>query len=220
MAQRHAFPSVLSDSLRCFCRFLIFAFSRSSGKAFKSLAFAGTLAASTYSLFSSDVTPISVLRNLIVVVTPLSLASKIPQIATIFSNGSTGQLSAFLVFSSLAGTLGRVFTTMTETGDNTLWWSYVSASALNAVIALQMLYYWNKDSQIKPRSKTATSFVKVNSKDEKSDSYAEVAAHTPAPSAPVVDATPSKPVGAAINARTPAKSTPRSSSTRYTRKVD
>lgn len=75
---------------------------------------------------------------------PLALAAKVPQILSNFRLGSTGQLSAFLVLNSLLGTLARVFTTSQETGDSLLWWGFASTAALNAVIALQMVLYWNK----------------------------------------------------------------------------
>lgn len=65
--------------------------------------------------------------------------------------GSTGQLSAFLVFNSLAGCAARVFTTATETGDRVLWWGFVLATALNGVLAIQMALYWNKIDEKKEK---------------------------------------------------------------------
>ena len=124
------------------CSLLIIAYSHGPSKTLNGVTFLGATAAASYALFSSSVTSVETLRSLLALSIPLSLSSKLPQIATIWQSGSTGQLSAFLVFNSLAGTLARVFTTATETGDRTLWWAFVSASALNAVIAGQMLWYW------------------------------------------------------------------------------
>lgn len=82
---------------------------------------------------------------------PLSLSSKVPQILSNFRLGSTGQLSAFLVFNSLLGCLARVYTTATETGDDVLWWGFVGAAVLNGVIALQMLASWNAEDALHQR---------------------------------------------------------------------
>ncbi|CEQ42908.1 SPOSA6832_04790, partial [Sporobolomyces salmonicolor] len=97
-----------------------------------------------YSLSSNSLVPSALLSTLQTLTIPISLSSKLPQILTNHRLGSTGQLSAFLVFNSLAGCLARVFTTKTETNDPVLFWGFASAAALNAVIALQMLAYWNK----------------------------------------------------------------------------
>ncbi|GAA5883240.1 hypothetical protein JCM1840_005035 [Sporobolomyces johnsonii] len=96
-----------------------------------------------YSLSSSSLVPSALLSTLQTLTIPISLSSKLPQILTNHRLGSTGQLSAFLVFNSLAGCLARVFTTQTETNDPVLFWGFASAAALNAIIALQMLAYWN-----------------------------------------------------------------------------
>lgn len=95
--------------------------------------------------------PLDLVRTLFAFSIPLSLASKLPQIATNQRRRSTGQLSAFLVLNSLAGCLARVFTTATETGDRVMWWSFVGASALNAVLAAQMLAFWKSEDHV-PRT--------------------------------------------------------------------
>lgn len=88
---------------------------------------------------------------------PLSVSSKLPQIIRCFQLGSTGQLSAFLVFNSLFGCLARVYTTSTETGDKPVFWNYVLNSLLNGVLAAQMIATWNKDADRsdKPRLTSA-----------------------------------------------------------------
>ncbi|KAM0750967.1 mannose-P-dolichol utilization defect 1 protein [Meredithblackwellia eburnea MCA 4105] len=102
------------------------------------------------SYYLSNLATIPTLQFLAASCIPLSLLSKVPQILTNFRNSSTGQLSAFLVFNSLIGCLARVFTTMTETGDNVLWWGFVLAAGLNAVLALQMAAYWSEDEKKLP----------------------------------------------------------------------
>ncbi|ORY86741.1 hypothetical protein BCR35DRAFT_302478 [Leucosporidium creatinivorum] len=107
----------------------------------------GALGTSTY-LLSSPLTPLSTLKLLLSASIPLSLSSKLPQIISNFKLGSTGQLSAFLVFNSLAGCLARVYTTSTETGDIVLWWGFALGALLNGVIGAQMLASWNQEGSV------------------------------------------------------------------------
>lgn len=192
---------------------MIFAFSHQSSKTMKAVTFLVITGASTQALLSNDMVPINVLRSLLALSIPLSLSSKVPQIATIASSGTTGQLSAFTVFSSLLGTLARVFTTATETGDKTLWWSFVLASVLNGVIAMQMLWYWKTPAE--PAAK------RIQEKIEESRKLAQPIAANPIQGTIPVGATPAKPVHVGNGVpRSAARSAPRSASSRYTRKVD
>ncbi len=74
---------------------------------------------------------------------PLSLISKAPQIMSNHRLKSTGNLSAFAVFNAFFGCLARLFTTSQEVGDSLMWWGFALAGALNAVLVVQMLVYWN-----------------------------------------------------------------------------
>ena len=47
------------------------------------------------------------------------------------------------VFNYLTGSLSRIFTTLQETGDMLIFYSYLASFLLNAVLAFQMVYYWN-----------------------------------------------------------------------------
>ncbi|KAI7869710.1 hypothetical protein BDF14DRAFT_1779821 [Spinellus fusiger] len=79
---------------------------------------------------------------------PLSLASKVPQIYANWQNTSTGQLSVFAVLNYFAGSTARVFTTWTELEDPLMLGGNVLASLLNAVLVLQVILYWNKESKV------------------------------------------------------------------------
>jgi mannose-P-dolichol utilization defect protein 1 len=202
---------------------LVIAYSRTSAKPLKALGFLAIAGASGYLLFSEDLLPMDALRSLLAASIPLSLSSKVPQISKIWQSGTTGQLSAFLVFNSLAGCLARVFTTATETGDRTLWWSFVSASVLNAVIAAQMLYYWNDSGAAKaPISKKAAQ-VQAKVADRVQEFKEKSGESQPAalPAKLPVGATPAKPTtNVGVAPRSVSKSAGRSASSRYTRKVD
>ncbi|KAF1939121.1 mannose-P-dolichol utilization defect 1 protein [Clathrospora elynae] len=73
----------------------------------------------------------------------LGVASKVPQILTIWSEGGTGQLSAFAVVNYLLGSLSRIFTTLQEVDDPLILYGFIAGFALNAVLFMQMMYYWN-----------------------------------------------------------------------------
>lgn len=58
----------------------------------------------------------------------------------------TTNLYFWQVFNYLLGSLARVFTTLQEVDDKLILYSFVAGCALNLVLAVQMLYYWNKPS--------------------------------------------------------------------------
>jgi mannose-P-dolichol utilization defect 1 len=51
------------------------------------------------------------------------------------------------VFNYLAGSLSRIFTTLQEVDDKLILYGFVSGFVLNAILALQMVYYWNAPSE-------------------------------------------------------------------------
>lgn len=83
--------------------------------------------------------PVAVLQACTI---PLSLLSKAPQILENHTNRSTGNLSAFAVFSALLGCLARLFTTKQEVNDPLIFWGFAGSALLNGVLALQMVIYW------------------------------------------------------------------------------
>jgi mannose-P-dolichol utilization defect protein 1 len=50
------------------------------------------------------------------------------------------------VFNYLIGSLTRIFTTLQEVDDKLILYGFVAGFALNLVLALQMVYYWNAPS--------------------------------------------------------------------------
>jgi mannose-P-dolichol utilization defect protein 1 len=75
---------------------------------------------------------------------PLSLFSKLPQIAQNHRARSTGQLSAFAVISQVAGCAARLFTTAQEVNDPLVAAGFALAFALNLVVGAQMYVYWGR----------------------------------------------------------------------------
>lgn len=57
--------------------------------------------------------------------------------------GHRANLFAGQVFNYLLGSLTRIFTTLQEVDDKLILYGFVAGFALNAVLALQMIYYWN-----------------------------------------------------------------------------
>lgn len=84
------------------------------------------------------------MNTLYAITIPLSLASKVPQIYTNFTNKSTGQLSVFTVVNYLAGSAARVFTTYAELDDMLMLFGNLLAAIFNAILVLQVVLYWNK----------------------------------------------------------------------------
>ncbi|XP_054003138.1 mannose-P-dolichol utilization defect 1 protein homolog [Hylaeus anthracinus] len=93
----------------------------------------------------SGLTPVSVLWTCQAMNIPIVLISKFMQASTNYSNGSTGQLSAVTGFMLFFGSLARIFTSIQETGDKIMISMYICSTLANAVLAFQILYYWNVD---------------------------------------------------------------------------
>jgi mannose-P-dolichol utilization defect protein 1 len=103
----------------------------------------GTLA-SLLALFAA---PPHVLQLAQLSTLPLSLFSKLPQIAQNQRARSTGQLSAFAVFAQIAGCAARLFTNATEVGDTIQAAGFFLALVLNIVLGVQMLAFWGRDAE-------------------------------------------------------------------------
>ncbi len=120
---------------------LILHYSRQSAAAG---AFVAAVATAVYALIISDtLVPDTLMKSLLAGAGVLSIASKLPQIITVYQAGGTGQLSAFAVFNYLAGSLSRIFTTLQEVDDKFILYGFIAGFILNAVLAAQMVYYWN-----------------------------------------------------------------------------
>lgn len=120
---------------------LILHFTRQSAAAG---AFVALIATAAYVLvFDGSLVPDSLMTTLLAGAAALSVASKLPQIITVYRQGGTGQLSAFAVFNYLAGSLSRIFTTLQEVDDKLILYGFITGFLLNAVLAAQMVYYWN-----------------------------------------------------------------------------
>lgn len=117
-----------------------------SGKGAAAAVFVAGLAAGAYALYNESVVSMETLQYLQAGAGVLSVASKLPQIITIFQEAGTGQLSAFAVFNYLAGSLARIFTTLQEVDDKLILYSFLAGFSLNLVLAIQMVYYWNSSN--------------------------------------------------------------------------
>ncbi|EDN93440.1 hypothetical protein SS1G_09306 [Sclerotinia sclerotiorum 1980 UF-70] len=113
--------------------------------------FVAGLAASAFTLFSGNMLDMQQLAYLQAGAGVLGVASKLPQILTVWQEGGTGQLSAFAVFNYLAGSLSRIFTTLQEVDDKLILYGFIAGFALNAILTLQMVYYWNSSSKTKSK---------------------------------------------------------------------
>ncbi|KAK7431222.1 hypothetical protein QQZ08_002262 [Neonectria magnoliae] len=118
-----------------------------SGRAGLAAVFVAALAGAFAALFAENIVDAQTLSYLQAGAGALGVASKVPQILAIFQQGGTGQLSAFAVFNYLAGSLSRIFTTLQEVDDKLILYGFISGFVLNAILAIQMIFYWNAPSE-------------------------------------------------------------------------
>ncbi|OHE96709.1 hypothetical protein CORC01_08026 [Colletotrichum orchidophilum] len=141
-----------------------------TGRASLAAVFVTAVAVALGTLFAGSFVDMQTLGYLQAGAGVLSVASKVPQILAIWSEGGTGQLSAFAVsrypspthiqalkrpgtdsytkvFNYLAGSLSRIFTTLQEVDDKLILYNFIAGFLLNAVLASQMAYYWNAPSK-------------------------------------------------------------------------
>ncbi|KAL4946727.1 hypothetical protein BDV06DRAFT_54970 [Aspergillus oleicola] len=139
-----------------------------AGRSAAAAAFVAVVAASIYALLGdTSIVDAEAMSYLQAGAGALGVASKVPQILTIWQEGGTGQLSAFAVFNYLAGSLSRIFTTLQEVDDKLILYGFLAGFSLNLVLAAQMLYYWNSPAQSKKQQK------KQNSQPKKAARQAE-----------------------------------------------
>lgn len=103
-------------------------------------------------------------------------ASRLPQIASNFQRGSTGQLAFVTVLLNSAGSLARVFTTLTEVKDSLVLTGMISGATLNAIMLSQMIWYWNSKTTAAP---TATAGSKASNKKKQATTAGAEAEMTP-----------------------------------------
>ncbi|PYH78433.1 mannose-P-dolichol utilization defect 1 protein [Aspergillus uvarum CBS 121591] len=126
-----------------------------AGRSAAAAAFVAVVAASVYTLlFDQTLVDAKTMSLLQAGAGALGVASKAPQIFTIWSEGGTGQLSAFAVFNYLAGSLSRIFTTLQEVDDKLILYGFIAGFSLNLILAAQMLYYWNSPAKSQVKKKT------------------------------------------------------------------
>jgi len=120
---------------------------------FQALVFGALYAGAVYVLTNPVITPAQVLWYGQASNIPMIILGKMIQIITNFRNGHTGQLSAITSFLLSLGAIARIFTSIQETGDNIVILTYVCSSVVNTIIALQVLLYWNKTSNLTIKKK-------------------------------------------------------------------
>ncbi|CEL92013.1 unnamed protein product [Vitrella brassicaformis CCMP3155] len=74
--------------------------------------------------------------------TPISVASRLPQIVRNLRQGHTGELSLLTMGMQAAGNAARVFTTVTQIDDWVVLTGHVTALCLNGTLLLQIVVYW------------------------------------------------------------------------------
>ncbi|XP_071501842.1 mannose-P-dolichol utilization defect 1 protein-like [Diadema antillarum] len=112
-----------------------------AGQQAAALSFFVTYIGIMYTLLSGLV-PMNAVAMLQTANMPIIIISKLMQASVNFRNGHTGQLSFITVLLLTAGSLARIFTSIQETNDPILVWTYIVSSSCNSLILAQLLWYW------------------------------------------------------------------------------
>lgn len=99
-----------------------------------------------------SVLPLQYLALVLTASIPMLAFSKVLQIKSNFMNGHTGQLSFITSLMNFLGTLARLFTVVQEVDDSLILANIATVFALNTIIILQFLLYWN---EIPPKEKSS-----------------------------------------------------------------
>ncbi|CAF1037094.1 unnamed protein product [Adineta steineri] len=93
---------------------------------------------------------VSILAGLSLV---FSLISRFYQSYCIYQAKSTGNLSAITMLMLFFGSIARIFTSIQETGDPTLIWTYILNTFANSLLIFQLGYYWSAPAPISEQTK-------------------------------------------------------------------
>ena len=96
---------------------------------------------------------VSILAGLSLV---LSLISRLWQSYCIYTAKSTGNLSAITMLMLFFGSIARIFTSIQETGDPTLIWTYILNTLANSLLIFQLGYYWSAPAPISEETKKSS----------------------------------------------------------------
>lgn len=91
----------------------------------------------------AKVVPVSTLWSAQLLSLPVIICGKLMQVWSNYRQGHTGQLSLITTALLFLGGLARIFTSLTETGDPLMVLSFSLATAVNALIFGQVMYYWD-----------------------------------------------------------------------------
>lgn len=111
------------------------------------LAVAYAVSYSVFCVLMMVVVPDNILWTLQSVNILIFTAAKCLQIYTNYENGNTGQLSEITLGLLFMGSLARIFTSIQETGDFIIILANTIACAANALLVVQMWYYWDNTKE-------------------------------------------------------------------------
>lgn len=120
-----------------------------NGQQTKSLLFFAIYLTAAY-IMMGGIMPLKVLWFMQSGIILIIIISKFIQILENYRAGSTGQLSVITFLMLFLGSLARIFTSVQETGDSIIIFTYIVSSTMNGLLVLQLLYYWN----VAPKKKT------------------------------------------------------------------
>lgn len=110
-----------------------------------------------YSLTHPTLVPKEIMWWLQTSVLPLAVCGKLLQAFKNYKLQHTGQLSAVTAWAIFGGSVTRIITTIQETGDKLTAVTFICSSTANAIIALQVLWYWKSTEKFLAKAKAKKS---------------------------------------------------------------
>lgn len=104
-------------------------------------------------ILCTSITPTNILWFLQASTLPLAVSGKMIQAYKNWSSGHTGQMSAITVWCLFLGCIARVFTSIQETGDHLVILTFAVAAAANAILVLQVHFYWKETEKLLAKKK-------------------------------------------------------------------
>lgn len=98
---------------------------------------------------------------------PMIVLGKLVQVWANAKQGHTGQLSAITIFLLTLGSIARVFTSIQETGDPVVICTYICSSAVNIMLAGQVVFYWSVEEEKEKLKQQQRTHKKVDMKNKK-----------------------------------------------------
>lgn len=123
------------------------------GRTLKAMSFLTTYSGIIFALNHPTMVPMDIIWYLQSSVVYLAVSGKLLQAIKNYKAQHTGQISAVSAWAIFGGSCARILTTIKETGDALTTLTFVCSSMANAIIAMQVLWYWKSTEKFFEKAK-------------------------------------------------------------------